>query len=71
LRAGVDCPEGAAFLDVTQYYDTGDVVIHKNAICVFEKDAAIPVRRHYEMLRGARPHHHHHATVLCFLFCFV
>lgn len=53
MKAGVDCPEGAGFLDVTQYFETGDVVVHKNAICVFEKDATIPVRRHYEMLRDS------------------
>jgi hypothetical protein len=53
----VDCPAHAEFLNITQYYLTGEPVVHMNAICVFEQDQAIPVRRHYESLKGSLLQH--------------
>ena len=48
LNAGTDCPENSVFLDVLHMYDSGEPVHLKDAVCVFEWNAGIPIRRHYE-----------------------
>lgn len=51
LKAGVDCPAHAAFLDVTQYIG-GAPTIFKNALCIFEQDLSIPIARHVSNLES-------------------
>jgi len=48
LVGGVDCPETSKFLDVVHFVDTDQPRVIKNAVCVFEMDSGIPLRRHFE-----------------------
>ncbi len=48
LVKGVDCPKTATFFDVTYFVDSPHPGTHRNAICVFEHNLAIPLRRHFE-----------------------
>jgi primary-amine oxidase len=50
LRPGVDCPETAAFIDVTLPDDKGGAYVREAGICVFERPTGDPAWRHY----GAR-----------------
>lgn len=45
---GVDCPDTAVFLDTHHFVDTSTPRKVKNAICIFENNGGIPLRRHYE-----------------------
>ena len=48
LVGGVDCPETSKFFDVVHFVDTEQPRVIKNAVCVFEMDSGIPLRRHFE-----------------------
>lgn len=48
LVGGVDCPETSKFFDVVHFVDTEQPQAIKNALCVFEMDSGIPLRRHFE-----------------------
>ena len=47
LIRGMDCPEAATFFDVVHYKSTGQPMKFKNAVCVFEMDTGLPLRRHF------------------------
>ena len=47
LVAGVDCPIAATFFDVIHHVDRNDPARYRNAICLFEHDLGIPLRRHF------------------------
>ncbi|KAL3864198.1 hypothetical protein ACJMK2_005904 [Sinanodonta woodiana] len=47
LVPGIDCPETAVYLDTHHLVNSGRVLHYKNAICVFENNPSIPLRRHY------------------------
>ncbi|KAJ3611180.1 hypothetical protein NHX12_021196 [Muraenolepis orangiensis] len=47
LAPGIDCPEIATFVDLYHYYDTDNPVRFKNALCIFELNTGIPLRRHF------------------------
>ncbi|CAL8292200.1 unnamed protein product [Lota lota] len=47
LAPGIDCPEIATFVDLYHYYDTDKPVHFKNALCIFELNTGIPLRRHF------------------------
>jgi primary-amine oxidase len=47
LRPGVDCPETAAFIDVTLPNDTGGTYVRERGLCVFERPTGDPAWRHY------------------------
>jgi primary-amine oxidase len=49
LVDGVDCPKHATFLPVTMHQDNGQPQIIPNAVCVFERPAAEPAWRHFEV----------------------
>jgi diamine oxidase len=53
---GVDCPEHASYMDAI-VYKNGHPVKLRNAICIFEHNTGMPLRRHYEMdaFNYARP----------------
>uniref|UniRef100_UPI00358F3159 diamine oxidase [copper-containing]-like n=1 Tax=Myxine glutinosa TaxID=7769 RepID=UPI00358F3159 len=44
---GVDCPKHAVFIDLHHFIDTDEVLHFPSSLCVFEHNAAIPLRRHY------------------------
>ena len=48
LVAGVDCPETSKFFDTLHFVDTNEPEVVRNAVCVFEMDSGIPLRRHFE-----------------------
>lgn len=48
LVPGVDCPESAKFFDVIHHVNTPRPRRMKNAVCIFEFDTGIPLRRHFE-----------------------
>jgi primary-amine oxidase len=47
LRPGVDCPETAAFIDVTLPNDTGGTYVRERGLCIFERPTGDPAWRHY------------------------
>ena len=47
LVRGVDCPDTAAFLDNYHFVDSHIPKLNKHAICVFEHNPGLPLRRHY------------------------
>jgi primary-amine oxidase len=47
LRPGVDCPETAAFIDVTLPNDQGGTYVRESGLCVFERPTGDPAWRHY------------------------
>ena len=47
LVAGVDCPPNAVYQDLSLFVD-GEVIIRKNAICIFEFNTGIPNARHWD-----------------------
>lgn len=47
LAVGIDCPEIATYVDLYHYYDTDKPVRQRNALCIFEMNTAIPLRRHF------------------------
>ena len=48
LVGGVDCPATSIFFDVEHFVDSNNPKTVRNAVCVFELDSAIPLRRHFE-----------------------
>lgn len=48
LASGIDCPEIAHFVDLYHYFDTDKPLRHRNALCIFEMNTAIPLRRHFD-----------------------
>ena len=48
LLRGVDCPDTATFFDVLHFVGRSYPAKYKNAICLFEQDMGIPLRRHYD-----------------------
>lgn len=48
LVGGVDCPETSKCFNVEHFVDTNHPRVIKNAVCVFEMDSGIPLRRHFE-----------------------
>lgn len=53
LQPGVDCPETAAFIDVTLPNDTGGTYVKDRGLCVFERPTGDPAWRHYSSGRKA------------------
>ncbi|OCT62742.1 membrane primary amine oxidase [Xenopus laevis] len=47
LVRGVDCPYQATYVDVHYLMESQTPETTKNAICIFEQNTGIPVRRHY------------------------
>ncbi|XP_032081748.1 primary amine oxidase, lung isozyme-like [Thamnophis elegans] len=52
LTQGVDCPYLSSYLDWHFFYDTSLPVSRKKAICIFEQNAELPIRRHYESIQS-------------------
>ena len=48
LVGGIDCPETSEFFDVEHFVDSNNPKTVRNAVCVFELDSGIPLRRHFE-----------------------
>ncbi|KAI8520044.1 amine oxidase [Branchiostoma belcheri] len=48
LVHGVDCPNTALFFDALHHRDTAGPRRFKNAVCVFEMNSGIPLRRHFD-----------------------
>lgn len=48
LLRGVDCPDTATFFDVLHFVGRGYAAKYKKAICLFEQDMGVPLRRHYD-----------------------
>jgi primary-amine oxidase len=47
LRPGVDCPETAAFIDMTLPNDVGGTYVRERGLCIFERPTGDPAWRHY------------------------
>jgi primary-amine oxidase len=47
MQPGVDCPETAAFIDVTLPNDTGGTYVKERGLCIFERPTGDPAWRHY------------------------
>jgi primary-amine oxidase len=47
LRPGVDCPETAAFIDMTLPNDVGGTYVRERGLCIFERPTGDPAFRHY------------------------
>jgi primary-amine oxidase len=47
LRAGVDCPDTAAFIDMTLPNDIGGTYVRERGMCIFERPTGDPAWRHY------------------------
>jgi primary-amine oxidase len=52
LRAGVDCPGHATFLEATIADDLGAPITMPNVVCVFERPTGDPLWRHAELIDG-------------------
>nr|XP_057916337.1 amiloride-sensitive amine oxidase [copper-containing] isoform X2 [Doryrhamphus excisus] len=48
LAPGIDCPEIATFVDLYHFFDTDKPVRFKNALCIFEMNTELPLRRHFD-----------------------
>ena len=48
LVKGVDCPKTATFFDVVYFVDSAQPGRRRNAVCVFEHNFGVPLRRHFE-----------------------
>ncbi|XP_066289273.1 LOW QUALITY PROTEIN: diamine oxidase [copper-containing]-like [Branchiostoma lanceolatum] len=48
LVRGVDCPKTAIFFDALHHRDTAGPRRFKNAVCVFDLNSGIPLRRHFD-----------------------
>uniref|UniRef100_A0A8C6VPA4 Amine oxidase n=1 Tax=Naja naja TaxID=35670 RepID=A0A8C6VPA4_NAJNA len=51
LTQGVDCPYLSSYLDWHFFHDTSLPVYRKMAICIFEQNAELPIRRHFESIQ--------------------
>ncbi|XP_046342809.1 amiloride-sensitive amine oxidase [copper-containing]-like [Haliotis rufescens] len=47
LMPGVDCPATATFHDTYHFAGSGEPLRSRNAICIFEQNSGLPLRRHY------------------------
>ena len=47
LRPSVDCPETAAFINMTLPNDTGGTYVRERGLCIFERPTGDPAWRHY------------------------
>ncbi|KAK3094705.1 hypothetical protein FSP39_005242 [Pinctada imbricata] len=47
LVPGVDCPETAVFLDVDHFVNANEPFTIRHAVCVFEDNGNLPLRRHF------------------------
>jgi primary-amine oxidase len=47
LQPGVDCPQTAAFIDLTLPNDIGGTYVRERGMCVFERPTGDPAWRHY------------------------
>jgi primary-amine oxidase len=47
LRPGIDCPDTAAFIDMTLPNDIGGTYIRERGLCIFERPTGDPAWRHY------------------------
>ena len=45
---GVDCPNTATFVDLVHMIGVGKPQTFRNAVCVFELNTGMPLRRHYD-----------------------
>ncbi|XP_063163953.1 membrane primary amine oxidase-like isoform X2 [Candoia aspera] len=52
LTQGIDCPYLSNYLDWHFFHDTSGPVSRKKAICIFEQNAELPIRRHYESIQS-------------------
>ncbi|XP_058045123.1 primary amine oxidase, lung isozyme-like [Ahaetulla prasina] len=52
LTQGVDCPYLSSYLDWHFFYDSSLPVSRKKSICIFEQNAELPIRRHYESIQS-------------------
>ncbi|XP_032081774.1 membrane primary amine oxidase-like [Thamnophis elegans] len=52
LTQGVDCPYLSSYLDWHFFYDSPLPVSRKKSICIFEQNAELPIRRHYESIQS-------------------
>ena len=52
LQRGVDCPEGAHYLDLTISDTKGAPVVSKGAVCIFERPTGDPIWRHSELINN-------------------
>lgn len=52
LTQGVDCPYLATYLDVHTFLDTSSPKTHKKAMCIFEQNSELPLRRHFESIQS-------------------
>ena len=48
LLRGIDCPNTATFFDLVHLVGRKDPATYKNAVCLFEQDMGVPLRRHYD-----------------------
>ena len=48
LVRGVDCPNTATFFDTMHFVDATDPAKYRNAICLFEVNLELPLRRHFD-----------------------
>jgi len=64
LRAGIDCPRDAMFMDAVLPDDRGAPVIGRSIICLFERDTDAPLWRHAEVSTGAYAGRSAHELVL-------
>ncbi|XP_066477625.1 amine oxidase [copper-containing] 3-like [Tiliqua scincoides] len=53
LVQGIDCPYLATYLDRHYFFDSALPVTHKNSICIFEENAEMLLRRHFD--RAQKP----------------
>ncbi|ETE57343.1 Membrane primary amine oxidase, partial [Ophiophagus hannah] len=52
LTQGVDCPYLATYLDVHSFLDTSSPKTHKKAMCIYEQNSELPLRRHFESVQS-------------------
>ncbi|XP_058045121.1 membrane primary amine oxidase-like [Ahaetulla prasina] len=52
LTQGVDCPYLSSYLDWHFFYDSSLPVSRKRSICIFEQNAELPIRRHFESVQS-------------------
>jgi primary-amine oxidase len=53
LQPGTDCPDDADYIDVDLVTPVGGTYVRERVVCLFERDTAAPLWRHWEALNGA------------------
>ena len=53
LQPGSDCPEDADYIDVDLVTPVGGTYVRERVLCLFERDTAAPLWRHWEALNRA------------------